>query len=129
MMDAIPCLTSSSEASFFWRLFYLLCPWLTSSSEADRVRQEYESSNAKLSKIQSTISTLSEKLKHDFGKLKSLLFFCGAVLACSSYSFLSAYELKSVLNIAGAEKEFYSFYGRCFESKENKLFFIFPLFV
>ncbi|OWM89842.1 hypothetical protein CDL15_Pgr024591 [Punica granatum] len=55
-------------------------------SEAARVRQEYESSSTKLSKIQSRISTLSEKLNNDFGP----------------------------------EKEFYSFYGRCFESKQNK---------
>ncbi|KAK4785936.1 hypothetical protein SAY86_002625 [Trapa natans] len=55
-------------------------------SEAARVRQEYDSSSSKLSKIQSRISTLSKKLNHDFGQ----------------------------------DKEFYSFYGRCFESKQNK---------
>ncbi|KAK4762632.1 hypothetical protein SAY86_008400 [Trapa natans] len=55
-------------------------------SEAARVRQEYDSSRAKLSKIQSRISTLSKKLNHDFGP----------------------------------DKEFYSFYGHCFESKQNK---------
>lgn len=55
-------------------------------SEAARVRKEYDEANGKLSKIRSKISSLTEKLKHDFGP----------------------------------EKEFYSFYGRCFESKQNK---------
>lgn len=55
-------------------------------SDAARVRKEYDESSAKLSKIQSRISSLSEKLKLDFGP----------------------------------EKEFYSFYDRCFESKQNK---------
>ncbi|KAL9231398.1 hypothetical protein vseg_006631 [Gypsophila vaccaria] len=56
------------------------------TTDAALVRKEYDESNAKLSKIQSRISTLSEKLKLD----------------------------------AGPEKEFYSFYDRCFESKQNK---------
>ncbi|XP_057997146.1 glucosidase 2 subunit beta isoform X2 [Hevea brasiliensis] len=55
-------------------------------SEAARVRKEYEESSTKLSKLQSRISSLTQKLKHDFG----------------------------------TEKEFYSFYGHCFESKQNK---------
>uniref|UniRef100_A0A7N0U9R1 Glucosidase 2 subunit beta n=1 Tax=Kalanchoe fedtschenkoi TaxID=63787 RepID=A0A7N0U9R1_KALFE len=55
-------------------------------SDAAHVRKEYEESNAKLSKITSRISSLTKKLKQDFGP----------------------------------EKEFYSFYGRCFESKQNK---------
>ncbi|XP_039810295.1 glucosidase 2 subunit beta-like isoform X2 [Panicum virgatum] len=55
-------------------------------SEASRVRKEYDDASSKLSKIQSKISTLTEKLKHDFGK----------------------------------DKEFYSFYDQCFESKEGK---------
>ncbi|GAV76388.1 PRKCSH-like domain-containing protein/PRKCSH_1 domain-containing protein [Cephalotus follicularis] len=55
-------------------------------SDADRVRKEYDESSAKLSKIQSRISSLKKKLKHDFGP----------------------------------EKEFYSFYDLCFESKQNK---------
>lgn len=55
-------------------------------SEAASVRKEYDESSAKLSKIESRISSLTQKLKHDFGP----------------------------------DKEFYSFYGRCFESKQNK---------
>ncbi|AQK89259.1 Glucosidase 2 subunit beta [Zea mays] len=55
-------------------------------SEASRVRKEYDDANSKLSKIQSKISNLAEKLKHDFGK----------------------------------DKEFYSFYDQCFETKEGK---------
>ncbi|CAK9314066.1 unnamed protein product [Citrullus colocynthis] len=55
-------------------------------SDAANVRKEYDESSAKLSKIQSRISSLSQKLKNDFGP----------------------------------EKEFYSFYDQCFESKENK---------
>ncbi|THU67882.1 hypothetical protein C4D60_Mb05t29400 [Musa balbisiana] len=55
-------------------------------SEASRVKKEYDDASSKLSKIQSRISSLSEKLKHDFGK----------------------------------EKDFYSFYDRCFENKQNK---------
>lgn len=38
------------------------------TTEAARVRKEYEESNAKLSKLQSKISSLSQKLKHDFGR-------------------------------------------------------------
>ncbi|KAK1280497.1 hypothetical protein QJS04_geneDACA015145 [Acorus gramineus] len=55
-------------------------------SEAAQIRKEYDDSSAKLSKIESRISDLTEKLKHEFGK----------------------------------DKEFYSFYGQCFEYKENK---------
>lgn len=55
-------------------------------SDAARVRKEYDESSDKLSKIQSRISSLTQKLKHDFGP----------------------------------EKEFYSFHGHCFESKQNK---------
>ncbi|XP_021769090.1 glucosidase 2 subunit beta-like [Chenopodium quinoa] len=55
-------------------------------SDAAQVRKEYDESSAKLSKIQSRISSLSEKLKLDFGP----------------------------------EKEFYSLYDRCFETKQNK---------
>ncbi|KAG1371441.1 Glucosidase 2 subunit beta [Cocos nucifera] len=60
------------------------CP--VNISEADAVRKKYDDSSSKLSKIQSRISSLSEKLKHDFGK----------------------------------DKEFYSFYDHCFESKQDK---------
>ncbi|KAK8543307.1 hypothetical protein V6N12_015865 [Hibiscus sabdariffa] len=55
-------------------------------SEAADVRKEFDESSAKLSKIQSRISSLTKKLKHDFGP----------------------------------EKEFYAFYGHCFEIKQNK---------
>ncbi|XP_057953342.1 glucosidase 2 subunit beta [Malania oleifera] len=55
-------------------------------SEAARVRKEYDESSARLSKMQTRISSLTQKLKHDFGP----------------------------------EKEFYSFYDRCFESKQTK---------
>ncbi|GLT82465.1 hypothetical protein SLE2022_008330 [Rubroshorea leprosula] len=55
-------------------------------SDAADVHKEYDESNTKLSKIQSRISTLTKKLKQDFGP----------------------------------EKEFYSFYDHCFESKQNK---------
>lgn len=55
-------------------------------SDAAYVRKEYDESSDKLSKLSSRISTLSKKVKLDFGP----------------------------------EKEFFSFYGRCFEGKENK---------
>lgn len=35
--------------------------------EAARIRKEYDESSAKLSKLQSRISSLTQKLKHDFG--------------------------------------------------------------
>lgn len=44
-------------------------------SEASRVRKEYDDASSKLSKIQSRISTLTEKLKHDFGKDKEFYSF------------------------------------------------------
>ncbi|KAL6563438.1 hypothetical protein OROGR_002397 [Orobanche gracilis] len=59
---------------------------LSDVTEAAHVRKEYDESSAKLSKIQSRISSLKHKLKQDFGP----------------------------------EKEFYSFYGQCFETKQNK---------
>lgn len=34
---------------------------------------------------------------------------------------LGFHKLNSSFNITGPEKEFYSFYGRCFEGKQNKL--------
>ncbi|XP_015061556.1 glucosidase 2 subunit beta isoform X1 [Solanum pennellii] len=55
-------------------------------SDADRIRKEYDEASAKLTKVESRLSSLKQKLKHDFGP----------------------------------EKEFYSFHGQCFESKENK---------
>ncbi|KAG4167681.1 hypothetical protein ERO13_A13G211300v2 [Gossypium hirsutum] len=55
-------------------------------TEAATVRKKYVDSGTKLSKIQSRISKLKEKLKHDFGP----------------------------------EKEFYAFYGHCFETNQNK---------
>ncbi|OWM69297.1 glucosidase 2 subunit beta-like [Punica granatum] len=55
-------------------------------SESAQVRKEYDELSTKLSKMQSRISSLSKKLKQDFGP----------------------------------EKEFYSFYGNCFEIKQNK---------
>ncbi|KAK9289998.1 hypothetical protein L1049_008160 [Liquidambar formosana] len=55
-------------------------------SDADRVRKEYDESSTKLSETQSRISSLTEKLKYDFG----------------------------------VEKEFYSLYDRCVETKQNK---------
>lgn len=44
-------------------------------SGADHVRKEYDESSQKLSKIQSRISSLSEKLKHDFGMEKEFYSF------------------------------------------------------
>ncbi|XP_057757444.1 glucosidase 2 subunit beta isoform X1 [Arachis stenosperma] len=55
-------------------------------TDAARVRKEYDELSSKLSKLQSRVSSLTQKLKHDFGP----------------------------------ESEFYSFYDRCFESKQNK---------
>ncbi|MQL77807.1 hypothetical protein Taro_010233 [Colocasia esculenta] len=55
-------------------------------SEASRIRKEYDDSSSKLSKIQSRISKLTEKLRHDFG----------------------------------GDREFYSFYDHCFETKQDK---------
>ena len=40
---------------------------ILTSLEAAHVRKEYDESSAKLSKIESRISSLSQKLKHDFG--------------------------------------------------------------
>lgn len=43
-----------------------ICFMLT-SLESAHVRKEYDESSEKLSKIQSRISSLSQKLKYDFG--------------------------------------------------------------
>lgn len=40
----------------------------STSVEAARVRKEYDELNAKLSKIQSRVSSLTQKVKHDFGE-------------------------------------------------------------
>lgn len=42
--------------------------YMFTSSDAARVRKEYDESSTKLSKIQSRISSLTQKLKHDFGQ-------------------------------------------------------------
>lgn len=42
--------------------------------EGARIRKEYDESSSRLSKIQSRISSLTEKLKHDFGKYDMLRF-------------------------------------------------------
>ncbi|KAJ3676607.1 hypothetical protein LUZ60_004019 [Juncus effusus] len=44
-------------------------------SEASRVRKEYDDLSSKLSKIQSRISNLNDKFKHDFGKDKEFYSF------------------------------------------------------
>ncbi|CAH9122508.1 unnamed protein product [Cuscuta epithymum] len=46
-------------------------------SEAARIRKEYDDSSAKLSKLQSRISKLTKKLKHDFGPQKEFYSFHG----------------------------------------------------
>lgn len=35
--------------------------------DADRIRKDYDEASAKLTKIESRISSLNQKLKHDFG--------------------------------------------------------------
>lgn len=40
---------------------------ILASLDAARIRKEYDDSSAKLSKIQGRISSLTQKLKHDFG--------------------------------------------------------------
>ncbi|XVE62613.1 hypothetical protein DITRI_Ditri06bG0132000 [Diplodiscus trichospermus] len=54
--------------------------------DANQVRKEYDNCTARLSDVESRISSLTEKFKYDFG----------------------------------TEKEFYLFYDRCFESKQDK---------
>ncbi|KAK3024042.1 hypothetical protein RJ639_042953 [Escallonia herrerae] len=49
-------------------------------SEAANVRKEYEESSAKLSKIQSKISSLTQKLKQDFGPDEEFYSFYGQCL-------------------------------------------------
>lgn len=46
--------------------------FLIDFAEAAQVRKEYDDSSSKLSKMQSRISSLTQKLKQDFGKLKLL---------------------------------------------------------
>ncbi|MCH93157.1 glucosidase 2 subunit beta-like, partial [Trifolium medium] len=74
-----------------WNMFQAVNIFQTpvNQSDAARIRKEYDESSTKLSKIQSKISSLTQKQKLDFGPAK----------------------------------EFYSFYDRCFESKQNKLHF------
>ncbi|CAI8617637.1 unnamed protein product [Vicia faba] len=71
-----------------WNIFQSVNIFQTpvNQSDAARIHKEYDESSTKLSKIQSRISSLTQKQKLDFGPAK----------------------------------EFYSFYGRCFESKQNK---------
>ncbi|GAU28928.1 hypothetical protein TSUD_59390 [Trifolium subterraneum] len=71
-----------------WNMFQAVNIFQTpvNQSDAARIRKEYDESSNKLSKIQSKISSLTQKQKLDFGPAK----------------------------------EFYSFYDRCFESKQNK---------
>ncbi|KAG6531339.1 hypothetical protein ZIOFF_005144 [Zingiber officinale] len=44
-------------------------------SESSQVNKEYDDASSKLSKLQSRISSLSEKLQHDFGKEKEFYSF------------------------------------------------------
>ncbi|WJX44552.1 hypothetical protein P8452_31512 [Trifolium repens] len=71
-----------------WNMFQAVNIFQTpvNQSDAARIRKEYDESSTKLSKIESKISSLTQKQKLDFGPAK----------------------------------EFYSFYDRCFESKQNK---------
>ncbi|CAI0384639.1 unnamed protein product [Linum tenue] len=54
--------------------------------DADKIREEYKESTARLSSAQERISSLTEKLKHDLG----------------------------------VDGEFYTLYGQCFETKQDK---------
>lgn len=45
--------------------------------DADQVRKEYDESSTKLSDIQEKISSLTEKLKQDFGKMLKELALSG----------------------------------------------------
>lgn len=42
-------------------------PFTLASLDVARIRKEYDESSTKLSKIQSRISSLTQKLKYDFG--------------------------------------------------------------
>jgi hypothetical protein len=59
-------------------------------SEASRVRKEYDDASSKLSKIQSKISSLMEKLKQNFGRCQ--LKFCSLCEWCSSQLFIFSYN-------------------------------------
>ncbi|RWW22491.1 hypothetical protein GW17_00013307 [Ensete ventricosum] len=50
------------------RSMRIMASWFLSSAEASRIKKEYNDANSKLSKLRSRISSLTEKLKHDFGK-------------------------------------------------------------
>lgn len=84
--------------------------------EAARVRKEYDESSAKLSKIESRISKLSDKLQYDFGEYDTVVFFLSTRNFPVDWSLINEPDD----DVAGQDKEFYSFYGRCFESKQNK---------
>lgn len=53
--------------------------------EAAHVRKEYEELNVKLSKIQSKVSSLTQKVKHDFGEF--MWYMLNMLLLCFSFSF------------------------------------------
>lgn len=101
------------------RTFYILS-FVCTYVEADHIRKEYEESNARLSKMQSRISSLTEKLKKDFGKLIRKRIPAFILLFIFSYGKVLLAYAKLKFIIIGPEKEFYSFYGRCLESKQNK---------
>lgn len=97
--------------------------FLIDFAEVAHVRKEYDESSAKLSKIQSRISSLTQKLKQDFGISKTwtktlfiVILFTSTVWCAISVGLQCLH-----FNTAGPEKEFYSFYGQCFETKQNKL--------
>lgn len=66
-------------------MYHLFC---FASLDAARVRKEYDESSDKLSKIQSRISSLTQKLKHDFGLYKMNLCLLIDALAFNSLSWL-----------------------------------------
>lgn len=57
-----------------------------SSAEADRVRKEYDDADQKLSKLQSRISSLTNKLKEDLGMYFSFRTVSCACVCRSSFS-------------------------------------------
>lgn len=55
------------------------------SVDADRIRKEYDESSSKLTNIQSRISSLTEKLKQDFGMEIHVFMFINVLLPCGYF--------------------------------------------
>ncbi|THG07303.1 hypothetical protein TEA_015843 [Camellia sinensis var. sinensis] len=82
-------------------------------SEAAHVRKEYDEASAKLSKIQSRISSLTKKLKHDFGPEKEFYSFYNNCFDIKQNKLQTSYSLMFGYYFSNISLFSFNIHGNC----------------